>query len=163
MLAGPGEKRRILLRSNIGAASGRNHVHKGSLARPSSTDDCGQSGIQLQERRLDPGCIFRTLLDGAFPRLFRAVDAQISHIILALPDRGTAFDGAFPARLMKARGGSFCQARWDVALRSAGTGIGSGCAVIGAGPGRARMTVVQNGISNSGKSGSCSPSSRGGG
>ena len=60
-------------------------------------------------------------------------------------------------------GGSFCQARWDVALRSAGTGIGSGCAVIGAGPGRARMTVVQNGISNSGKSGSCSPSSRGGG
>ena len=60
-------------------------------------------------------------------------------------------------------GGSFCQARWDVALRSAGTGIGSGCAVIGAGPGRARMTVVQNGISNSGKSGICSPSSKGGG
>ena len=53
--------------------------------------------------------LFRTLFDGGFPRLFRAVDAQMSHIILALPDRGTAFDGAFPARLMKARGDRFAR------------------------------------------------------
>ena len=53
--------------------------------------------------------LFRTLFDGGFSRLFRAVDAQISHIILALPDRGTAFDGAFPARLMKARGDRFAK------------------------------------------------------
>ena len=55
------------------------------------------------------GLLFRTLFDGGFPRLFRAVDAQMSHIILALPDRGTAFDGAFPARLMKARGDRFAR------------------------------------------------------
>ena len=31
--------------------------------------------------------LFRTFLDGGFPGLFRAVDTQISHINLALPDR----------------------------------------------------------------------------
>ena len=53
--------------------------------------------------------LFRTLFDGGFPRLFRAVDAQMSHIILALPDRGTVFDDVFSARLMKARGDRFAR------------------------------------------------------
>ena len=63
----------------------------------------GFSNIGLRE------LLFRTLFDGGFPRLFRAVDAQISHIILALPDRGTAFDDVFSARLMKARGDRFAR------------------------------------------------------
>ena len=53
--------------------------------------------------------LFRTLFDGGFSRLFRAVDVHISHIILALPDRGTAFDDVFSARLMKARGDRFAR------------------------------------------------------
>ena len=72
----------------------------------------GDETSHTYERKIQPMpklVLFRTLLDGAFPRLFRAVDAQISHIILALPDRGTAFDGAFPARLMKARGDRFAR------------------------------------------------------
>ena len=52
---------------------------------------------------------YRMQRDKPFPRLFRAVDAQISHIILALPDRGTVFDDVFSARLMKARGDRFAR------------------------------------------------------
>ena len=59
--------------------------------------------------RLCDRLLFRTLFDGGFPRLFRAVDAQMSHIILALPDRGTVFDDVFSARLMKARGDRFAR------------------------------------------------------
>ena len=66
-------------------------------------------GEWLRFYNVERPLLFRTLFDGGFSRLFRAVDAQISHIILALPDRGTAFDGAFPARLMKARGDRFAK------------------------------------------------------
>ena len=84
---------------------GRRQLHPESPDSPQLLSACVPSPSLLRSFPL----LFRTLFDGGFPRLFRAVDAQMSHIILDLPDRGTAFDGAFPARLMKARGDRFAR------------------------------------------------------